>query len=264
MCKEKGSKNVTLRKAIECVVNAYLNDDLVKIKVYDSIGDDTDEIMLYDSNGKDMDIAINIMNLVNPDNHQSHKDMKIVNNVKKLKAENVTVLPAFTDDVIQDIASLVADNINKELLSTYNLHKEDSDNENLDNEYEEVISDESKFSENALDDTLNDYCDEYHVLFNKFVWALYFSSIIIPDVGDFDPNTNNSCNNKYDNNEYICINDELMNKLIDDLCDIKATKKEILTNFDRLGFLHHQKNKLTVIVKGTPMYALKTRHKVNI
>lgn len=256
MCKEKGSKNVTLRKAIECVVNAYLNDDLVKIKVYDSIGDDTDEIMLYDSNGKDMDIAINIMNLVNPDNHQSHKDMKIVNNVKKLKAENVTVLPAFTDDVIQDIASLVADNINKELLSTYNLHKEDSDNENSDNEYEEVISDESEFSENAIDDTFIDD-DACHVLFTKFIYSVQHPSHIIPDVGDFDPSTNNSCKNKYDNKEYICINDELMNKLIDELCDNNATKKEILTNFDRLGLLHHQKNKLTVIIKGTTMYALR-------
>lgn len=250
MCKEKGIKNVTLRKAIECVVNAYLNDDLVKIKIYDSTGDDTDEVILYDSNCKDMDIAINIMNLINPDNHQSHKDMKIVNNVKKLKAESVTVLPAFTDDVIQDIASLVADNIAKELSSTYNLHKEDSDSK-----YKEVISDKSDFSENVLVDTLDD--DEYHVLFNKFINTLYCTYTIIPVVGDFDPNTNDLCNNKYDNKEYLCINDELMNKLIDEFCDTKMTKKEILTNFDRLGLLHHQKNKLTVIIKGTPMYALK-------
>lgn len=253
MCKGKGLKNVTLRKAIECVVNAYLNDDIVKIKVYDSMyGDKINEITfydsIYDSNYKDMDIAINIMDFINSDNHRKYNNAKFINNVKKVKAETVTVLPAFTDDIIQDIALSVADNVTKELLATYNAHKDD-----LDDKYKEVPSDDIALAENILVDHED---DDYYVLFNNIMRELYTISTVIPDIKDFDPNTNVSCMNKYNDESYVCISSKLMDKLVED-CNNEMTKKEILTNFDRLGLLHHQKNKLTVTVKGTTMHALK-------
>lgn len=263
MCKKTEVRSVWCKEAFERMAASLVAGHKVKVTIYSKDGTEIDsEIETRMLEYHDMEMVVDILNNLNPDNAGISKISKniVVNKATKLKADVVNILPGFTNETLQDIAALIGADVSNKvsemirdtmhslsnitpapLVNTdaEELHDKESIKGYIGEEECDIDASARKLIKYLDDDSLN-FC-QYKRNFEDCHYTESHDGFI----------------KTYDGVDYICISPESFDKVYADFYEIGFARWELLKAIDDAGYLYHQLNKRYVMIHGMKFYAIK-------